>query len=131
MAEVLGVGGVFLTSPDPDRLRTWYKDSLGLDIHTQHGTILPYAKAQERHGRGAMTVLSIWDEDTDYIKPSTRDAMINFIVDDLDDVLAKLKAQNIPQEGDTVTESYGKFAWILDPDGRKLELWQPMDPEAI
>jgi len=56
--------------------------------------------------------------------------MMNLIVDDMDGILARLKAEDVPLEGEPMTESYGKFAWVMDPDGRKIELWQPIEPEA-
>lgn len=131
MAHILGVGGIFLTSPDPDALRAWYKTHLGLELDPQYGMIFPYKTAQDAHGPGAMTVFSIWKEGADYIKPATRDAIINFIVDELDPLLEALKSQGVALVGEPVTEDYGKFAWIMDPDGRKIELWQPTPPPGM
>lgn len=128
MTQITGIGGVFLTSPEPDRLRAWYKEMLGLDLHAEYGLILPYSVAQTAHGPGAMGVLAVWPEDSDYIKPATRDAVINFMVDDLDTMIGQLTAKKAQMVGDPVVESYGKFAWVMDPDGRKIELWQPTPP---
>ncbi len=127
MGKVIGIGGVFLTSPDKDRLLAWYKDVLGLDLDPSFGTTFPFKPAVE-HEDKALSVFSIWDADTDYKKPSTLDVMLNFMVDDLEAVLAHATSAGAEQVDNIVDESYGRFAWIMDPDGRKIELWEPKDP---
>lgn len=122
MARVLGVGGVFFTSRDPAALAGWYRDVLGLDMQEWGGTFLT-PEAMAAHP-GAGTVFSMFPADTTYFAPSTREFMINLAVDDLDGVLA-----NCARHGVVVTvlpdEVNGRFAHILDPEGTKIELWQP------
>jgi predicted enzyme related to lactoylglutathione lyase len=127
MARVLGIGGVFFKSNDPGALGGWYRDVLGLEIQEWGGAfITPDGMAAHP---GAGTVFSPFPADTRYFEPSTRDFMINLAVDDLDGILARCA-----KHGVVVTllseEPNGRFAHILDPDGTKIELWQPKPTEA-
>ncbi len=117
MAKVTGIGGVFYKVPDPARTRAWYAEHLGLPIDDYGCTFAPDA--------GGQSVWSPFKADTDYFAPSEHPFMINFRVDDLDALLAQLAAKGIPCVGEPIDESYGKFGWIVDPDGLKIELWQP------
>jgi catechol 2,3-dioxygenase-like lactoylglutathione lyase family enzyme len=119
--HITGVGGVFFRSKDPKALARWYRDVLGLPIERWGGAILKY----DAPGHPPVLTWNAFPATTDYMAPSTREFMINFAVDDLDAFLARIQAKGVTvlkQEdgGDT-----GKFAWILDPDGTKIELWQP------
>ena len=122
MARVLGIGGVFFKSKDPGALTNWYRDVLGLEVQDWGGTVFrPEAMAAHP---GAGTVFSPFGADTDYFAPSTREFMINLAVDDLDGILANcakhgVEAKVLPDEPN------GRFAHILDPEGTKIELWQP------
>lgn len=119
--HITGLGGVFVTSKDPKALAAWYKDVLGLAIEPWGGAIL----RQDAPGHPPMSLWNAMPETSEEIAPSRRDFMINFAVDDLDAFVARLEAKKIPilkREAD----STGKFAWILDPDGTKIELWQPV-----
>ncbi len=122
MTRVLGIGGVFFKARDPGALATWYRDVVGLDMQDWGGAfITPEAMAAHP---GAGTVFSPLEADTTYFAPSTRDFMINLAVDDLDGILARcaahgVKARVLPDEPN------GRFAHILDPEGTKIELWQP------
>ena len=124
MAKVLGIGGVFFKAADPQAVRDWYARVLGFDIQEWGGVIWPHPAIG--HGNW-----SVFDATTPYYDPSTAPFMVNFIVDDLDGVLAKAVdegAQPLDQQDDV----YGRFAWLMDPAGVKIELWQPpaTGPEA-
>lgn len=122
MAKVLGIGGVFFKAKDPAALRQWYRDVLGIDV-TEWGAILtPDAMAAHP---GAATIFSPFKADTDYFAPSTRDFMINFAVDDLDGVLARAREHGVEPVKTFPEEANGRFAHIIDPEGVKIELWQP------
>ena len=119
--HITGLGGVFVTSKDPKALAKWYKDVLGINLESWGGAILRY----DAPGHPPMALWNAMPETSDEIAPSHRDFMINFAVDDLDAFVARLQAKGITilnREGDRT----GKFAWILDPDGTKIELWQPV-----
>jgi len=123
MAQVLGIGGVFFKADDKVALYKWYVDVLGVPMESWGGTIFqPQALLDVP---GACTVFSPFKRDTDYILPSTKDFMINFVVDDLDGVLARLAAHGVLPTKPVLAEDNGRFAHILDPEGTKLELWQP------
>ena len=122
MARVLGIGGVFFKSKDPGALIGWYRDVFGLEFEDWGGLVFrPEAMAAQP---GAGTVFSPFAADTDYFEPSTKDFMINLAVDDLDGILASCAKHGV--EVNTFSDdSNGRFAHILDPEGTKVELWQP------
>jgi catechol 2,3-dioxygenase-like lactoylglutathione lyase family enzyme len=122
MALVTGIGGIFLKVADPAATAQWYRDMLGLEIG-DYGATLGFAGA----GEDAYAVFSLFKADTNYLDPSPHPAMINLRVDDLDALVAALRVRNVEVLG-TEDESYGKFAWILDPNGFKIELWQQIGP---
>ncbi|MEQ1783823.1 MAG: VOC family protein [Hyphomonadaceae bacterium] len=122
MARVIGVGGVFFKSKDPAALLAWYKDVLGMPLEDWGGVVLrPEAMAAHP---GAATVFAPFKQDTTYFQPSTKDFMINLAVDDLDAILEScarhgVEAKVMPEEPN------GKFAHISDPEGTRIELWEP------
>lgn len=120
MAKITGLGGIFIKSRDPKALSAWYRDVLGIDIESWGGAIF-------RRGEQSppQAVWSPFEEGTEYFVPSTRDVMINFAVDDLDAYLAQIESKGAKAVGKMQTDPNGKFAWILDPDGTKIELWEP------
>jgi len=118
MASVTGLGGVFYKVADPDRTRSWYLDNLGLG--GEWGIMFPWPPAG---GEDPLSLLTAFEETTDYMAPSTEKFMINLRVDDLDGLVAELESKGIQILGRQADE-YGKFAWLLDCDGIKLELWQ-------
>lgn len=120
MARITAIGGVFFRSPDPKALAAWYRDTLGVGVEEWGGAMIGTAG-----GGPGYAVWSPFDKDTDHFKPSTREFMVNFAVDDLDAFLAGLEAKGIAVNGRQQMEGMGKFAWIIDPDGTKIELWQP------
>lgn len=130
MAKVLGLGGIFFHCKDVEATRAWYTRVLGISIDDYGGHSFVQKEAAAVFPQGAMTIWTPFKGDNDYFKPSTENWMMNLMVDDLDGTIEQLKAENVPLEGDTMTESYGKFAWIMDPDGRKVELWEPIEPKG-
>ena len=125
MAKVTGIGGVFLKCRgDSAALAAWYQTHLGLPLETWGGAILrwPDDKAEDQ----GLTVWSLADKDSQWFSPSDSAFMINYRVDDMDALLAQLRAAGIEIVGGPESHENGKFAWIMDPDGDKVELWQPM-----
>lgn len=122
MKRVTGIGGIFFKSKDPKALCAWYKTHLGMDINEWGGAIFPWGGDGSPEG---MTIWSAFSEDSDKMAPGTASFMVNYRVHDLDALMAALKS-----EGCTVIENdgpseYGKFGWVIDPDGNKVELWEP------
>lgn len=123
MAGVLGIGGFFYRSADPEAARAWYARVLGFEFTKWGGAEFdPVALAAKP---GATTVWNAFDPASTYFDPSPRDVMINLVVDDLDAVLARVEAEGVAVLSRTAQDPYGKFAQILDPDGLKIELWEP------
>lgn len=122
MAKVLGVGGVFFKAQDTEGLRAWYRRVLGVEFSN-------WGSADFPHPDKGMTVFSAFKADTDYFAPSTQPFMVNLIVDDLDGVLERVRAEGVEVLG-RQDESYGSFAWVMDPAGTKLELWEPKEAET-
>jgi catechol 2,3-dioxygenase-like lactoylglutathione lyase family enzyme len=121
MARVTGLGGIFYKVADPDTTRSWYQDKLG--IGGEWGAMFPF-KNDDTEG---FTLFSPFKADTDYFGPSEKGFMVNLRVDDLDGVVADLEGKGMEIIG-RQDEDYGRFAWIMDPDGVKIELWQQLGP---
>lgn len=121
MARITGLGGIFYKVEDPVRSQAWYKDTLG--VGGEWGAMFPF-KADDPEG---FTLLSPFKASTDYMAPSEQPFMINLRVDDLDAIIADLAGKGIEVLG-RQDEDYGRFAWILDCDGVKVELWQQLGP---
>jgi catechol 2,3-dioxygenase-like lactoylglutathione lyase family enzyme len=119
--RITGVGGIFITSKDPKKLAAWYRDVLGIPIESWGGAALRY----DAPNHPPVLVWNAFPQGTDYLAPSTRDYMINFAVDDLDAFLARLHGKGVSILKRDDSDPNGSFAWILDPDGTKIELWQP------
>ncbi len=119
MARITAIGGIFFHSENPQALAAWYRDNLGLSIEDWGGALIPANGAAPPHG-----VWAPFNKDTGYFKPSSREFMINFAVDDLDGFLAVLEAKGVPTKGRHEMGGVGRFAWIMDPDGTKIELWE-------
>jgi hypothetical protein len=121
--RILGIGGVFFKSANRNQMREWYSKHLGL-TDKGGGAMLPWREhddPQKEH----VTVWTISPASTDYF-PATQSFMINYIVDDLDALLDRLKQEGVKIDAKRMNESYGRFAWIYDADGNKIELWQPV-----
>ena len=118
--HVTGIGGVIVRSKNPKALSAWYRDVLGLEIEPWGGAKLSYAAP----GHPAMAVWSPLPMNSDELAPSTRDLMLNLAVDDMDAYVARLTAKGVAiLKRDQ--DAFGKYAWVLDPDGTKIEFWQP------
>ena len=126
MRRVTGIGGIFFKAKDPDALRAWYKAHLGIDVQEWGGTAFPWADEAGNAVKGT-TVWSIGAADGDYFAPSTAPFMVNYRVADLAALLAALRAEGCNVLEKTDDSEYGKFGWVIDPEGNKLELWQPPD----
>jgi catechol 2,3-dioxygenase-like lactoylglutathione lyase family enzyme len=119
--RITGLGGIFVRSPDPRALAAWYRDVLGLPIEPWGGAALRY----DAPGHPPVVTWNAFRHDTTYMAPSTRDFMLDFAVDDLDAFLARLAAHGVHPLKRDDSDPSGRFAWIMDPDGTKIELWQP------
>lgn len=124
MKRVTGIGGIFFKSQDPQALGAWYREHLGIDVQEWGGAAFRWNGDDNPSGTGT-TIWSPFKQDTTYFHPSQASFMVNYRVDDLHALLAALRAEGC-QVDDKVDESeYGKFGWVTDPEGNKLELWQP------
>ena len=121
MARITGLGGIFYKVADPEKTRAWYQETLG--IGGQWGAMFPF-KNDDPEG---FTLLSPFKETSDYFDPSGQPFLINLRVDDIDAMVAELQAKGVEILG-RQDEDYGRFAWILDCDGVKVELWQQLGP---
>ena len=127
--RVKGVGGVFFKSPDPNALKAWY--SKHLHIHSgEHGALFKWRHEEDPDGPG-YTAWNVFPDDTTYFDPSKRDFMFNYIVDNLEELLKVLKKEGVQLVGEMQEYPYGKFGWIMDPEGNKIELWEPLDENAL
>lgn len=129
--RALGVGGVFFRSPDPARLGRWYQAVLGLGIEAwgdTHGTSF----SPEAMPPNAFTVWSAFSKDTEYFGDSGQGFMINLVVDDLDAALERVRRADGQVLEDREEADFGRFGWFIDPDGNRVELWEPPTelPEA-
>jgi predicted enzyme related to lactoylglutathione lyase len=122
MSKVLGIGGLFIKSADPAATRDWYGRVLGIAMEEWGAVFSPDAAAAHP---GAATVFAPFKADSDYFAPSTHDYMINLMVDDLAGILERCAEHGVTPVGDMLAEGNGRFAHIMDPDGRKIELWEP------
>lgn len=123
MGNVIGIGGLFFKSPDPKATCDWYARVLGVDFQDWGGALfLPQAAAGQP---GAATVFSPFAADTPYFAPSDSAFMVNLMVDDLAAVLACCEAEGVAPLGEVLDEANGRFAHVMDCDGRKVELWEP------
>jgi predicted enzyme related to lactoylglutathione lyase len=124
MARVTGVGGVFFKSKgDRAALAAWYQKHLGLRLEGFGGAILKWPE-DEAEDRG-LTVWHVAESDSQWFSPSQSSFMINYRVDDLGELLSQLRASGVEVVGGPESHENGKFAWIMDPDGNKVELWEP------
>ena len=122
MQRVTGIGGIFFKSPDPKRLNAWYREHLGLDVTDWGGVVFQWGGPDSAPG---MTLWSPFAADTSYMAPSTAAFMVNFRVADLEALLAALRAEGCDVVDKREDSEHGKFGWVIDPDGNKIELWEP------
>jgi catechol 2,3-dioxygenase-like lactoylglutathione lyase family enzyme len=124
MAKVIGIGGVFFKAKDPKGLGAWYRTHLGVDVQPWGGAAFDWNGPDNPTGAGT-TAWSLFPADTKHFAPSGAPFMINYRVDDLDRLLADLRAAGVPILQGPEAGEYGAFAWIADPEGNKVELWEP------
>jgi predicted enzyme related to lactoylglutathione lyase len=120
--RVVGIGGVFFKARDPKALAEWYATHLGVPLESgqTYGTFTA--------ATGDQTVWSIFPADTNYFAPSPSAFMLNFRVRDLKAMLAQLRDAGVPVDERVEEYDYGSFGWVLDPEGNRIELWQPKQP---
>lgn len=123
MRRVTGIGGIFFKARDPKALGAWYREHLGLEVEEWGGAAFRWA-SDNPNGAGT-TIWSPFKADTDYFAPSEASFMVNFRVADLHALLAALRAEGCDVQDKVEESEYGKFGWVLDPEGNKLELWEP------
>lgn len=124
MKRVTGIGGIFFSARDPAALRAWYQRHLGVDVQPWGGTAFIWADADGQAMRGT-TIWSIGSAEGAPFAPGTASFMVNYRVDDLAALLEALRAEGCNVLDKTDDSEYGKFGWVIDPEGNKVELWQP------
>lgn len=127
MKRVTGLGGVFFKTSDPKKLNEWYGKHLGLPIG-EYGTSFQWIDINNKEAKEpAQTAWSPFVADTKYFLPSDKPFMFNYRVENLIELLKVLKEEGVQIVGEVEEYPYGKFGWIMDPDGNKIELWEPKD----
>ena len=128
MEKVNGIGGIFFKAEHPTELGKWYADNLGIPVGDDGFTLFHWreADAPEREGQ---TAWSLFPQATDYFAPSPASCMINYRVENLERMLAQLREAGVTIVGE-MAEEFGRFAWVMDPEGNKIELWEPTAPAA-
>lgn len=124
MNRVTGIGGIFIKAKDPGALRAWYRKHLGLDIQDWGGLAFQWHTAERPNPDGA-TVWNVFPDTSKYFAPSTAAFMVNYRVEDLHALLAALRAEGCDVDPKTEESEYGKFGWVMDPEGNRAELWEP------
>jgi predicted enzyme related to lactoylglutathione lyase len=123
MKRVTGIGGIFFKCQDPAKLKQWYQTHLGFD-GDPYGVKFEWEQTDDPEKRG-YTLWSPFPDKTQYFAPSTKDFMINYRVENLEALVAELKKEGVTLLDDIETYDYGKFVHLLDPEGNKIELWEP------
>lgn len=123
MRRVTGLGGLFLKCKNPEAMYGWYEKHLG--IAREHGTASFKWRDAEEPEKTAMTVWALFPQTTKYFEPSPSPFMMNFRVENLEQLLADLRAEGVQVDDKVESYDYGKFGWIMDPEGNRIELWEP------
>ncbi len=124
MKRVTGIGGIFFKSKDPKALSAWYQTHLGIDVQSWGGAAFTWNGPDNPTGVGT-TVWNAFPAETSYFAPSTASFMVNYRVADLHALLAALRSEGVQVEEKVEESEFGKFGWVIDPDGNKIELWEP------
>jgi predicted enzyme related to lactoylglutathione lyase len=124
MNRVTGIGGIFIKAKDPDRLRDWYRKHLGLDVQDWGGVAFRWHEPGRPNTNGS-TVWSVMPESSDYFSPSQAPFIVNYRVDDLHALLGLLRKEGCEVDDKVEESEYGKFGWVMDPEGNRVELWEP------
>lgn len=125
MKKVTGIGGIFFKSADPEKIKNWYHQNLGLVIDA-YGSSFEFRNAINPSEINYLQ-WSPFKEDTNYFEPSKKEFMINYRVENLDSLLKELQKEGVTICDEIESYDYGKFIHIMDPDGNKIELWEPVD----
>lgn len=126
MERVIGLGGIFFKTKDPAKLAEWYRKHLGLNVEDWGGVSFQEGTADAlKPKRQSHIVWSPFEADTTYFSPSEKPFMINYRVHDLDALLEQLRREGVKVEDKTEESEFGKFGWVMDPEGTKIELWEP------
>ena len=123
MKRVIGIGGVFIKAKDPEALRAWYQKHLGLEPDAYGGVVFQCPESEPER-QTAQTVWSLFPSDTKYFDPSSAPFMINYRVENLAALCEVLRSEGVAVEEKTEDYEYGRFAWIMDPEGNRIELWE-------
>ncbi|MES2070076.1 MAG: VOC family protein [Pseudomonadota bacterium] len=124
MKRVVGIGGVFFKAKNPEKLREWYRDHLGFSLEEWGGAVFQPSGANGPIAN-EKTVWSLFPDDSDYFAPSTQAFMINYRVDDLHALLTQLRSEGCAVDAKVDESEFGKFGWVMDPEGNRVELWEP------
>ena len=124
MKRVTGIGGVFFRAKDPAALRAWYQEHLGIDVQSWGGTVFNWADGDGNPTTGT-TLWCVFPSERDPFAPSASTFMINYRVEDVAALLQALRNEGCNVLDKTEDSEYGKFGWVMDPEGNKVELWQP------
>ena len=127
--RVTGIGGIFFKCDDPEKVKQWYAQHLGIPS-TEYGGMFEWREKDEPD-RIATTTWSPFSNNTKYFNPSEKPFMFNYRVENLEELLKVLKTEGVEQVGGMETYEYGKFAWIMDCEGNKVELWEPIDQPLL
>jgi len=124
MNRVTGIGGIFFKVDDRKSMAEWYRSHLGIDVGEGAFAMFPWRHDSDPEKPGA-TIWALFPRDTDYFSPGNAPFMINYRVDDLDAVLTQLRAEGVQVDERIEDSDFGRFGWIVDPEGNRIELWQP------
>jgi len=125
MQRVIGLGGPFIKANDPKALAAWYEKHLGIPFKGGTYTVWPFEPGEGEDKKPGYNVFTFFKKDSSYFDPSEKQVMVNLIVADLFGLLSALKEEGVTIVGEPMDEEYGKFGWIMDPEGNKIELWEP------
>jgi predicted enzyme related to lactoylglutathione lyase len=124
MEKVTGIGGVFFKTRDPEKLKAWYQEHLGITPRSDGAVVFEWREESNPSQLGH-TVWAPFPHDTDYFDPSTAPFMINYRVANLDAMLTQLRSAGVDVDDRVEEYEYGRFGWIIDPEGNRIELWEP------
>ena len=124
MNRVTGIGGIFIKAKDPDALRAWYREHLGIDVQEWGGATFRW-HSPDRPNPDGVTVWTVFPGTSDYFAPSSAPFMVNYRVDDLHSFLAQLRSEGCEVDAKTEESEFGKLGWVMDCEGNRVELWEP------
>jgi catechol 2,3-dioxygenase-like lactoylglutathione lyase family enzyme len=124
MEKVTGIGGIFFKTTDPKKIKAWYREHLGITPGS-HGAVAFEWREKDDPAKTGYTVWGPFPDDTDYFDPSPAPFMINYRVDNLDAMLEQLRSAGVTVDDRVEEYEYGRFGWVMDPEGNRIELWEP------